>query len=118
MFEGEKGRFFVNRGGIHGKPIEQLADKPLPDDAITKVYKGKKPGSHMGNFFESMNSREQPISDVFSHHRAVTVLHLANLCILLGRDLTWDLASKQIIGDAEANSYQTRPQRKGFEITT
>ena len=117
LFEGDEGRFFVNRGGIFGKPVEDLADHPLPEDAITKVYKGKKPGSHMGNYFESMESREQPISDVFSHHRAVSVLHLANLCLLLDRKLTWDLASQQIVGDEEATSHQSREQRQGFEIT-
>ena len=117
LFEGETGRFFVNRGGIFGKPVEALADHPLPENAITKVYNGSKPGSHMGNFFESMKSRKQPISDVFSHHRAVSVLHLANLCLLLRRELVFDLASQKIVGDLEAMSHQSREQRKGFEIT-
>ncbi len=116
LFEGDKGRFFVNRGGIFGKPVEALTDNPLPDDAIAKLYKGKTTGSHMGNFFECMESREQPISDVFTHHRAVSVLHLANLCLLLRRKLTWDLALEQIVGDDEAKSHQSRKQRKGFEI--
>ena len=115
-FEGTRGRFFVNRGGIYGKPVEQLVDNPLPEDAITKLYKGKQPGDHMGNFFECVASREEPISDVFSHHRAVTVLHLANLCLLLGRDLEWDLAREQIVGDDEANSHQRREQRQGYQI--
>lgn len=117
LFEGEKGRFFVNRGGIHGKPIEQLNDNPLPQDAISDVYLGKTPGSHMGNFFECLVSRDQPISDVFSHHRTVSILHLANLCLLLNRKLTWDLATEQIVGDDEANAEQSREQRRGFEIT-
>lgn len=116
LFEGDAGRFFVNRGGIHGKPVEQLKDKPLPEDAITKLYKGKQPGSHMGNFFECMASRDEPISDVYSHHRAVSVLHLANLCLQLKRKLNWDLATEQILGDDEANAFQRREPRKGFEI--
>lgn len=117
MFEGDKGRFFVNRGGIYGAAVDALKERPLPADAIAKLYKGKQPGDHMGNFFECVASRDQPISDVFSHHRTVTVLHLANLCLLLNRDLTWDLASEQIVGDDEANAHQSRPQRKGYEIT-
>ncbi|MBC8353925.1 MAG: hypothetical protein H8E66_18165 [Planctomycetes bacterium] len=52
-----------------------------------------------------------------SHHRSVTVLHLANLCLLLNRGLTWDLATEQMIGDDEANAHQSRSQRKGYEIT-
>lgn len=118
LFEGDKGRFFVNRGGIHGTPVEQLVDNPLPEDAITKLYKGKQPGNHMGNFFECIASRDEPISDVHSHHRAVSVLHLANLCLLLKRDLTWDLATEQIMGDDDANAHQSRKQRKGYEIIT
>jgi hypothetical protein len=70
----------------------------------------------MGNFFECVKTRELPISDAFSHHRSVTILHLANLCLLLRRKLTWDLATEQIVGDDEAKAMQRREQRKGFEI--
>ncbi|MDB4640666.1 Gfo/Idh/MocA family oxidoreductase [Pirellulaceae bacterium] len=115
-FEGTKGNMFVNRGGIYGKPVDQLKDSPLQADAIQKVYGGKTPGNHMGNFFECVKSRELPVSDVYSHHRAVTILHLANLSILLGRKLTWDLATEQIIGDDKANRHQKREPRKGFEV--
>jgi predicted dehydrogenase len=117
LFEGTAGRFFVNRGGIYGKPVDQLRDDPLPEDAITNVYRGKTPGSHMGNFFQCVKSRDLPISDAMSHHRSVTVLHLANLSLLLGRRLSWDLATEQIVGDEEANRMQRRAQRKGYEIT-
>ncbi|MDC0937273.1 hypothetical protein OAS39_13390 [Pirellulales bacterium] len=64
-----------------------------------------------------VKSRDTPISDAFSHHRNVTVLHLANLSLLLGRRLTWDLATEQIVGDEEANKMQKRPQRRGYEIS-
>ena len=30
MFEGDKGRIFVNRGTLSGKPVERLRDDPLP----------------------------------------------------------------------------------------
>ena len=36
MLEGSKGRFFVNREGIYGKPVDRLKDEPLPEDAITE----------------------------------------------------------------------------------
>ena len=67
LFEGTRGRLFVNRGKITGKAVEELKDRPLPEDALVKVYKGKQPGggnAHMRNFFECIASREQPISDV------------------------------------------------------
>ena len=116
MLEGSKGRFFVNRGGIFVKPVGQLKDDPLPKRAISELYRGKQPGDHMGNFFECVKSRDLPISGAFSHHRAVSILHLANLCLQLGRKLTWNLATEQIVGDDVANAMQSREQRKGFEI--
>ena len=33
LFEGSKGRMFVNRGRISGKPVEALEDDPLPEGA-------------------------------------------------------------------------------------
>lgn len=116
LIEGTEGRIFVNRGKITGKPYEQLKEHPLPEDALTKLYKGKKPGSHMGNFFECLRTREQPISDVFTHHRILTTCHLANIAIRLGRKLNWDPAKEQLTGDDAANQWLRREQRKGYEI--
>lgn len=114
-FEGEKGKFFVSRGSLKGKPVDELKDNPLPEDAIEKLYGGK-PTSHMANFFDCVKSRKQPISDVHTHHRAMTTCHLANIAIRLGRPLRWDPEKEQIVGDSEAQSWQAREQRKGYEI--
>jgi hypothetical protein len=119
MFEGTKGRFLVNRGKLVGKPIEELKDNPLPEDALIKAYNGKVPGgnnAHMRNFFECIKTREQPISDVFTHHRAMTTCHLCNIAIRLDRPLKWDAKGEQIVGDDQANLWQRREQRKGYEI--
>jgi hypothetical protein len=70
----------------------------------------------MANFFECVKTREQPISDVSTHHRALTTCHLANIAMRLGRKLQWDPQKEQIIGDQEANAWQARDQRKGYEI--
>jgi len=53
---------------------------------------------------------------VFTHHRAMTTCHLANIAIRLNRPLTWDPKMEQITGDAEANTWLSRKQRKGYEI--
>jgi len=115
LFEGTKGKLFVNRGKITGKAVEELKQNPLPEDAIIKLYGGK-PTSHMQNFIECVKSRELPISDVYSHHRAMTTCHLANISIRLNRNLEWDPKTEQIIGDKAANQWQSREQRKGYEI--
>ena len=54
------------------------------------------------------SSRKQPISDVFTHHRSITTCHLANIAIRLGRKINWDPKAEQIVGDSEAQSWQSR----------
>lgn len=116
LFEGTEGRFHVSRGGMKGKPAEDLKTNPITEERLVQLYKGKKPGHHMGNFFECIADRTQPISDVNSHHRAMTTCHLANIAIRLGRKLNWNAETEQIVGDADANQWLAREQRKGYEI--
>ncbi len=108
LFEGTKGRFFVNRGKITGKPVEELKDKPLPEDAIEKVYGGKVSENHTANFIEGMRARKQPISDVWSHNRMLEICHLSNIAMRLGREVKWDPTKREIIGDEQANSFLSR----------
>jgi hypothetical protein len=72
----------------------------------------------MENFFSCMADRSDPISDVYTHHNAMTTCHLANISIRLGRKLKWNPKKEQIVGDSEANQWQSREQRKGFETNT
>ncbi len=116
LFEGTEGRFFVNRGKLTGKPVEDMKDKPLPDGAVEKVYGGKVSANHTANFTESMKSRKQPISDVWSHNRMLEICHLSNIAMRLGRELKWDPVKREIVGDAQANTFLARENRKGFEI--
>jgi len=115
---GDKAELFVSRGNLRGTAVDALKDMPLPDETIAKLYKGKKPGNHMANFFECCQDRTQPISDVPTHHRAMTTCHLANIAIRLGRKLTWNPETEQIVGDEAAAAFCKREQRKGYEITT
>lgn len=117
-FKGDKGEIFVSRSKISGQPIDELTD----DDRrwlateMDKLYKGMPRHGHMGNFFECIRARKEPVSDVVSHHRALSSCHLSNLSMLLKRKLRWDPAAQTFIGDAEADALLSRPRRKGFEI--
>ncbi|MCA9173032.1 MAG: Gfo/Idh/MocA family oxidoreductase [Planctomycetales bacterium] len=116
LFEGTEGRIFVNRGKLVGKPVEELASHPLPDGALEKVYKNRSLTDHVGNFFAAVADRKEPISDVFSHHRALTTCHLAGIAARLGRKIVWDPKQQRVIGDPLAQSLVAREQRTGFEI--
>ena len=117
MFHGEDGRFLVNRGKLVGKAVEQLADKPLADDWLEKLYGRRAPKSHIGHFVDCIKSRETPISDVVSHHRMLSVCHAINIAMRLDRKLVFDPATDTFVDDEQANGFVARKQRKGYEVT-
>lgn len=120
-FQGDKGKIFVTRDRIEleGDSVDALYKNPVPESLLSELRKGKRVDGHMANFFECARDRSEPVADVWSHHRAMTTCHLANIALRLGgRKLTWDPAAEQIVGDPEANAWLTRPQRAGYEITT
>jgi len=120
LIEGTEGRIFVSRGSLKGAPVDELETNPLPQDLLTKLYNGKEPkgggNAHMENFFNCIKDRGLPVSDVYSHHRAMTTCHLANIAIRLGKKIEWDPVTQQIINDKDAAKWVTREQRKGYEI--
>ena len=127
MFTGDTGRIFVNRGSLAGKPVEDLASNPLKR-GDWKIYsqdnlkRPKRVGkldaiiNHMGNFFDCVQTRKAPVSDVESQHRSVSSCHLANHSMLLKRKLRWDPARQDFGDDRQANALLKREQRKGFEV--
>ena len=91
--EGEDAAIFVSRSelkDVRGTAVVELAEQPFDEDVLVKLCKGKKPGNHMGNFIECVRDRSLPISDVFTHHRAVTTCHLSNIAVRLQRPIKWD----------------------------
>ena len=121
LIEGDKGRIFVNRGSVKGKPVEDLEVNPLPEGAIQEVYKGFTPvenerKAHWANFFHCVDQQVEPISDVHSHMRMLNICHLAGICGRLGRKLEWDAETETIKGDELANSMLKRAYRTGYEI--
>lgn len=120
LIEGDQGRIRVNRSGLSGKIAEEIAASAAEtkwlDEEVVKLYRGKQPGSHMGNFFQCVASRKLPVSDVFSHVRAVNACHLANVALLLGRKVRFDPAGQQFLGDEEANKLAARPRRSPYTI--
>ena len=119
IFSGEKGRIRVNRGGLTGRPVEELTDKDNAElaEVMAQLCRGKPAGNHMRNFFECIRDRSLPVSDVYSHHRAVSCCHLANIALRLDRPLAWDPAREDFVGDAEASALLSRPQRQPYALS-
>ena len=117
LFEGTKGRIFVNRAKISGKPIEEKWDEGLfGDDDLKALYKGKPFEDHKANLYRCIREGGLPVSDVFSHIMAMNTCHLAAIAARLGRTITWDPAAEKIVGDEQAAAFASRTPREGYAI--
>ena len=94
-----------------GSEPEILKDA-LPADA-KRLYASN---NHMGNFFECVKTRKAPICDAETGHRSVSVCHLGNISMKLGRPLKWDPARERFEDDETANAMIGRPMRGPWHL--
>ncbi|MCW5963483.1 MAG: Gfo/Idh/MocA family oxidoreductase [Bryobacterales bacterium] len=134
-FFGTKGTMTVGRGGYEIFPDKKIAPEssippwskppghPLPADLTPMPWtEARKVGSsaepmdlHSRNFLDCIKSRNTPAADVEHGHEISTACHLANLSMRLGRQLRWDAAKEDIIGDAEASKLLEKPYRQPWD---
>jgi predicted dehydrogenase len=110
-FEGSDGRVWVNRGAIETSPISLLDYEPGPNDV--RLYRSD---NHYRNFIDCVISRQEPIAPIEQAHRSISIGHLGNISLRLGRDLRWDPKQERILGDNAANQMLSRPMRKPWAI--
>jgi hypothetical protein len=110
-FEGDRGRLFVDRGGIVTDPPDLIHETLGPND-----FHLPRVPSHQREFLECVKTRQQPTCDVEVGHRSTYVSILGNIAFRLGRKLRWDSQKEQFVGDEEANRWLTKPYRKPWTI--
>lgn len=113
-FEGSDGWIWVNRDGIKASDRELLS-APLADNAERLYFSN----DHMGNFFECMGNRKDPICPVEVGHRSASVCHLGAISLRTGKQLQWDPEKEVFIGEhaEEGNTYVTREMRKPYDYS-
>ena len=110
-FIGTDGWIWVNRDEISASD-KQLLTAPLPDNAI----KLEVSNDHMGNFFECVRSRRDPIASVENGHRSAVIGHLIIIALRTGRKLEWNPAKEVFTGEGakEANVHLARQMRAPY----
>ncbi len=110
-FTGTEGWIWVNRDEINASD-RQLLVTPLPDNAI----KLEVSNDHMGNFFDCVRSRKDPIANVETGHFSACIGHLIIISLRTGLKLQWDPDKEIFTGDGAdvANSHRAREMRKPF----
>ncbi len=110
-FEGSDGWVWVNRGAIEASPSTLLDYEP----AANEIRLPQSPG-HFRNFIDCVKSRREPVAPIEQAHRSITVAHLGNISLRLGRDLKWDPATEKCLNDDAANAMLLRPMRKPWSL--
>ena len=113
-FTGTEGWLWVNRGDMSASR-EEIFMTPLPAGSL----KLEESNNHMGNFFDCVRSRKDPVASVENGHRSAVVGHLIIIAMQLGRKLQWDPAKEIFTGDGakEANPYLVREMRKPYDYS-
>lgn len=111
-FEGSEGWVHVTRGRIETQP-RSLLTTVIGANEI-HLYESD---SHHGNFLACVRTRAQTVAPAEVGHRSVSIAHLGNIALRLGRKIKWNPAKERIEGDEEAGRMLGRAMRAPWRIT-
>ena len=113
-FEGENGNWiWVNRGRLDSNNKDLLRTELKEDDERTYVS-----NNHVGNFVDCVFSGEEPIAPIEAAHRTITIAHLGNIALRLGREeLQWDPDKEELEDDVAASKMLRREMRSPWKLT-
>lgn len=111
-WEGTEGWVWANRGQIDANP-KSLLDSVIGPNEI-HLYESN---DHFRNFIDCVISRKETVAPAEVAHRSITICHLGNIAMRLGRDsLKWDPEEEKIRGDAEASRMLKREYRAPWKL--
>src|SRR5580698_1677742 len=85
-FQGQDGSVWVNRGAVEATPMS-LLDWQAKDGDV-RLYRSD---NHARNFIDCVISRsKETAAPIEQAHRSITIAHLGNISLRLGRDIRWD----------------------------
>ncbi|MFV2069186.1 MAG: Gfo/Idh/MocA family protein [Pirellulales bacterium] len=123
-FEGSDG-WIESQGwrGVLKASRPEILDTPIDPEKV-KLYRPSKiiartdggAGGEHRNFYDCVKSRRDCYAPAEIGHRTITISHLGNIAMLLGRKLKWDPEEEDFLGDAEATARLSRAQREPWTM--
>lgn len=105
-FEGTDGWVWANRGR-HDASSKEILESKIEDNEI-HLYESS---DHITNFVDCVFSRQETASPIEIAHRSISLAHLGNIAMILGRDIQWDPGNEKIVNDPGANFFLKRAYR-------
>lgn len=116
-FEGTEG-WLLSRGwrapATSNRP-ELLETKLPPEKRLRRPRTDERGGEHM-EFTDAIKEGRQPYAPAEIGHRTISVAHVGNIAMMLGRKLRWDPEKEEFPGDDQANAMLHRKQREPWTI--
>jgi predicted dehydrogenase len=110
-FEGDQGWVFVSRGRIDAHPKSLLTSVIGPNEIQLHPS-----GDHRRNFLDCVRSRREPAAPIEQAHRSITIAHLGNIAMQLGRPVHWDPARERFVDDEIADRMISRAMRQPWRL--
>ncbi len=111
LFTGTDGWIDVNRSYLKASNPKLVNHKIGPNEI--RLYHSN---DHHDDWLQAIRNRRIPITDVEIGCRSVTVCHLGNLAVQLGRKLQWDPDTENFVNDPEANRLKERSKRSPWYL--
>jgi predicted dehydrogenase len=111
-FEGTEGRVWADRGRHDAQPKSLLESVIGPNE--THLYRSD---NHSRNFIDCVISRKEPAAPIETAHRSITISHLGNIAMRLGRNLKWDPDKERFINDEQAGRMMSRSMRSPWHLS-
>ena len=116
---GPRGNKFVGREGWVS--VDDTGKITASSKAILQQVKGAQRGyeymqGHHRDFLDGVRTRARTIAPPEVAHRSTTVCHITNICLRLGRRLTWDPQAERFVGDPQANGMMARAMRSPWTL--
>jgi predicted dehydrogenase len=116
-FEGTEG-WLLSRGWRAGatsnKP--ELLDTVLDEDQRLRHPRTDGQGGEHMEFTDAIKEGRQAYAPAEIGHRTISVAHIGNIAMQLGRKLEWDPDKEEFLNDAAANALLSREQREPWTL--
>jgi hypothetical protein len=98
-FEGTEGWVYVDDGGnVDAKPKSLLANRKFEKQQWTDAANWQ---GHHRNFLDCVKTRAQTIASAEVAHRSTTTCHVANICLRLGRNVSWNPQTERFLNNSD-----------------
>lgn len=114
-FNGWRGPLEASDPAITAEEIGADEFRVYRPGEIVKVTDNWKGGEHR-NFFDCVKSRKQCYAPAETGHRTISIAHIGNIALQLGRKLHWDPQGERFVNDTEADAFLVRQQREPWTI--